>query len=452
LAKSLYSWDIVKAIAEQPHLLGVLAGKNLLTEQHSEWIHWIHDTHEDRGLMASRGSYKTTSISEIGTIYRLMRDPEETIAIVRKNYTLAADVVKAIMNIMESPAIKQLLTFCWFADPSGNVPAKAEWHFNVRKEGKLNLSIRKNHTPENSIEAIGLDGNLTGKHFRFCLMDDVTTFSDRLYTAEREYTKMIVAEIRSNIVNRDGNSAVIGTPWHKDDVFSMLARSGMPIQKYPYTVLPFITEEHIKEARASQTAPMFACNYMLEFTNTEDQLFVDPYMGTWDRARVYEVVAHLDAAYGGDDFCALTIAGRLPGGKLNAVGWISKTHVKDWIPFVFQKMGMYGAHKIYMETNSDKGLILDYMTDHPTAQSYSIWPEPYAESMNKQLKISSVLFEKWHDIQFAEETDPAYLEQITDWSENVKAGEHDDAPDSLASILYQAGFSAGGGNYMNLYR
>jgi len=72
--------------------------------------------------------------------------------------------------------------------------------------------------------------------------------------------------------------------------------------------------------------------------------------------------------------------------------------------------------------------------------------------MNKQLKISSVLFEKWHDIQFAEETDPAYLEQITDWSENVKAGEHDDAPDSLASILYQAGFSAGGGNYMNLYR
>lgn len=453
MPKSVFTWDHIRQIEEHPHLLGILAGKKLLNETHSEWMRFIHNSGtEDRGLMASRGSYKTTSVIEIGSIYRLMKNPHQTIALVRKTYTLASDIVKTIMNIMETPIIKELLTFVWFADANGNIPTKAEWHFNIRKEGKINLSIRNTHTPECTIEALGLDGNITGKHYDTILLDDCVSYSDRLYTAEREYTKMMIAEIRSNIVNRDGVCCSTGTVWHREDAWSMLEASGMPIQRYPYTVLPFISEEHIEEARKSQSAPLFACNYALEFTNTEDQLFVDPYMGPWERRDVKEVVAHLDAAYGGDDYCALTIAGRLPNGKLNAVGWVEKVHVKDWIPFVFQKMSQYGAHKIFMETNSDKGLILDMMAAHPLAQTYSIWTEPYAESMNKQLKIASVLFEKWNDIQFAHETDPKYLLQITDWSENVKAGEHDDCPDSLSSLLYQAGFSSAGGNWMSLYK
>jgi hypothetical protein len=52
--------------------------------------------------------------------------------------------------------------------------------------------------------------------------------------------------------------------------------------------------------------------------------------------------------------------------------------------------------------------------------------------MNKFLKITSYLKNEWKNIIFVAGTDAAYIEQICDFNENA---EHDDAPDSLASII-----------------
>jgi hypothetical protein len=52
--------------------------------------------------------------------------------------------------------------------------------------------------------------------------------------------------------------------------------------------------------------------------------------------------------------------------------------------------------------------------------------------MNKFLKITSYLKDVWKDVIFVKGTDKAYIEQICDYNENA---EHDDAPDSLASII-----------------
>ena len=62
--------------------------------------------------------------------------------------------------------------------------------------------------------------------------------------------------------------------------------------------------------------------------------------------------------------------------------------------------------------------------------------KPYHESMNKYVKISTYLRESWKDIVFIKETDPEYINQILDYTENA---EHDDAPDSIASLLRAAG-------------
>jgi hypothetical protein len=52
--------------------------------------------------------------------------------------------------------------------------------------------------------------------------------------------------------------------------------------------------------------------------------------------------------------------------------------------------------------------------------------------MNKFVKITSYLKFKWQDVIFVKGTDEAYINQICDYNENA---EHDDAPDSLASII-----------------
>jgi hypothetical protein len=51
--------------------------------------------------------------------------------------------------------------------------------------------------------------------------------------------------------------------------------------------------------------------------------------------------------------------------------------------------------------------------------------------MNKFLKITTYLKGEWDNIVFVKGTDEEYIQQILDYNENA---EHDDAPDSLASI------------------
>ena len=115
----------------------------------------------------------------------------------------------------------------------------------------------------------------------------------------------------------------------------------------------------------------------------------------------------------------------------------------------YAKMQQYKAHALYMETNADKGLMLEKITAHPLAKTWAIQPFPYRETQNKQDKISSVLKSEWERLVFAQETDERYLSLICDWNANTKS--LDDPPDSLASILRESGFSAGG-SWMNLYK
>ena len=55
----------------------------------------------------------------------------------------------------------------------------------------------------------------------------------------------------------------------------------------------------------------------------------------------------------------------------------------------------------------------------------------YHEKENKYQKISEYLRKWWPNIQWLEGTDPDYLAQITDYTEEA---EHDDAPDSAACV------------------
>ena len=51
--------------------------------------------------------------------------------------------------------------------------------------------------------------------------------------------------------------------------------------------------------------------------------------------------------------------------------------------------------------------------------------------MNKFMKIVTFLKKWWPKIVFLEGTDPEYIDQILDYTENA---EHDDAPDSAACV------------------
>lgn len=438
--KSIYTWDQVHYLMKHPHLIGHLCGKTKLTELHSEWMHWMFDHNEKRGLQAHRGSFKSSCITEVGPIYCLMKNPEETICIVRKSYQLSAEMVAETAKMMESPQIYYLLLHCWFADENNNIPDSAEWHFTTRKEGKLDLSVRQHHTKECTITAFGLNGNFTGQHFTRLVLDDVTGYNDRIYAAEREFTIMMVNELLSNIINRGCPSCVLGTPWQARDALACLEESGVPFKKWNVEMTGLMSPEEIEAVRKTQTDPLFQANYMLSFVSTEDMIFTDPNTGyAWDFAHVKNVHAQIDCSYGGADSTAMTIAGELPNNKIAMVGFIWHKHIDDLIQEIYEKMAFYKARQLHMEENADKGSSLQKILAHPLSKTYSILGNSYNESQNKQVKIATHLHDRWYHILWSPDTHQDYLNQICDWTENSK--DFDDAPDSAASLLREAGFT-----------
>ena len=57
--------------------------------------------------------------------------------------------------------------------------------------------------------------------------------------------------------------------------------------------------------------------------------------------------------------------------------------------------------------------------------------KPYAEGMNKHVKIATHLHRWWPNVVFVRGTDRAYIDQILDYTADSA---HDDAPDSAACI------------------
>lgn len=418
-----YDWNHIEQIREHPHLLGVLGGKTLLTDMHSDWMRYIWDTTEDRALKAHRGSFKSTSIIEAGVPWYLMWNPNHRIAIVRKTYTAAAEVVRSIANLMESPLVRPVFEKVW----------GTKWRFTTKREGKLLLSVKQTSTPQLSIEALGLDSNITGKHYDRVICDDFIDLNDRVSEAERNKTILLIQEIRSNIIDRGMPTSFIGTPWHKADAWTVLP----PALEYPINATGLVTPEQELAIKSKTTPILYACNYELRFEAEDDLIFRNPRIGKW-RQGLSNVKGHVDAAFQGEHWNSLTIMGQLPDGRINAVGFAYHGNIKDWIGFVAQKLIQYGCTQFFIEDNADKGFVADILKLNPAVKREGMWVDTYHEVMNKHVKIVTYLYENWKNIEWAEETDFTYLEMCTDYREKQ---EPDDCPDSAASLLREGGFS-----------
>ncbi|MDR2631004.1 MAG: hypothetical protein LBC60_08795 [Spirochaetaceae bacterium] len=170
--------NALKVIAREPHRLGLVIGKDKLTLLHSEWIKYCWDSNGPRALQAFRGGYKTTAITLVGSIAWLLFHPNDRIAIIRKTFRAAADVIRAISSAMEREELKAVFKLAHGVYP------KAE----ISREGSLRYNFKNTNTPEGNITALGMDSGITGLYFDKVVCDDIITLKDRISRAERERT------------------------------------------------------------------------------------------------------------------------------------------------------------------------------------------------------------------------------------------------------------------------
>lgn len=398
----------IAILLNEPVKIGYAVGFDKLTALHNRWIIEMIRGTQDKTLQAHRGSYKTTCVSiALACIFVLL--PNKKTLFLRKTDADVKEVIRQVRNILLSPPMQEAARLIHGKDMVLITQTASELSSNLPGDSK----------GTSQIVAMGINGSITGKHFDRIFTDDIVNVQDRTSKAERDRTKIVYQELQ-NIRNRGGRIFNTGTPWHKEDCFSLMPN----IERHDCYSTGLISKEQLPIIRETMTASLFAANYELRHIASDDVIFTSPQTGA-DPALAEQGICHIDASYGGEDGTAFTIC-KKSGGKYYIYGRLWQKHVDDCLPEIIRLRKAFNAGIIYSERNADKGYLAKALRDKGERA------DTYHEKTNKFVKITSYLKSEWKNVVFVAGTDAEYINQICDYTENA---EHDDAPDSAASIV-----------------
>ncbi len=394
-------------LTERPAQYGQMLGyPDLRDDLHGEWIRKMVLGHEDMTLQAHRGSYKTTCDCIALEILMMLRG-DMNIIFMRKTDKDIEEVISNVQRITVHPVTQELYR------------ALTGRELSMLKATNTEITTSAYTAPKGSSQLLGIGtkGSLTGKHADYVLTDDIVNLEDRRSHAERERTKSIYQELQ-NIRNRGGRIVNTGTPWHKEDAFALMPT---PLRYDCYTT-ELIKPDVLEKLRKSMAPSLFAANYELRHIALENALFTTAPEFTNEEVWLRDGIAHIDAAYGGEDYTAFT-CGKRVGDKLYLYGRLWQCHVDKVLDEIIAECERLMCGPIWVESNADKGFLATEI------RKKGFKAVDYPEKENKHIKISTYARKWWDDIVWLEGTDREYLSQVLDYTEDA---EHDDAPDSLS--------------------
>ena len=400
--------EIAKWLIMHPAEYGRRLGYDRLRDDlHGEWIRKFVYGHDDMTLQAHRGSYKTTCL--VIAIAKLMIEQRhKNIIFLRKTDDDVTEVLQAVQAALLHP-----LTQAAIEALTGK---PIELYKATNKQITTSLYERPGGAPQ--LLGIGLGGSLTGKHADLIITDDIVNRLDRQSRAERERTKLIYQELQ-NLLNPGGRIINSGTPWHKEDAFTLMPEP----ERWDCYQTGLLSDEKIANLKNRMSPSLFAANYELRHIASEGALFTAYPQVVTDETLLRDGIAHIDAAYGGEDYTALTCA-RKRGENIYLYGRLWHCHVDTVLDTALSEAKRFMCGPVHVELNGDKG----YLSKEIRNRGYAAFG--YTEEQNKYIKISTYLKKWWKNVILLQGTDREYITQIMDYTD---AAEHDDAPDSAAS-------------------
>lgn len=414
--------DAVRFLAKRPEMYGHMVGFSKLGPLHGQWMREMLTGAGDMTLQSHRGSYKTTCVSVVLSELIILL-PNKRILFIRKTDDDVKEVINQVRKILQQPQTAYLVSVIYGVNLKLTTDNAMEISTNLTTDARGTSQLM----------GMGTGGSITGKHFDYIFTDDIVNLKDRKSKAERERTKEIYQELQ-NIKNPGGRIINTGTPWHVEDCFTLMPEA----EKWDCYHTGMLSKEEIEQLRKNMAPSLFAANYELQHIAAEDALFKTPPVFITakqaqevlkrDDAKPEELlrdgIAHIDAAYGGEDYTAFTCGKRM-GDKLYLYGKMWHRHVDTVVDFCVAEANRLMCGSIHCEKNADKG----YLAQEIVRRGHPAYP--YTEKENKYVKISSYLRKWWESIEWLEGTDPEYIRQIMAYTEDA---EHDDAPDSAACV------------------
>lgn len=403
------SAQYVRFLIERPFEFGHLLGFDKLGDLHNGWMRDMISGTGDMTLLAHRLSYKTTCVSIVLSILSITV-PLLRSFFMRKTDSDTKEIVAQVQKILESDVAQHFAGQIWGVD----------LRLIEKSATKLTTNLVSDVKGASQLTCQGIGGSLTGKHFDRIFTDDIVNLVDRVSKAEREHTKLVYQELQ-NIRNRGGRIINTGTPWHKDDAIGIMPN----VRRYDCNQTGLIDAATLQQLRDTMTPSLFAANYELIHIAAADALFGAPSFAGVE-GDIYDGICHIDAAYGGADGTAFTALHKHPGGRYTGFGKLWHRHVDECIGEILGLKAQYRLGTTYCEDNADKG----YLRKELRRRGDTV--AGYHEAMNKYVKIAAYLKKEWANIDWLPDTDPEYINEILDYTENA---EHDDAPDSAASLM-----------------
>lgn len=400
--------QILKTLKYEPYKIGHWIGFKDLTELHNGWLRSFLYSTDDQSLLGHRGSYKTTVLALFLALHCIIR-PKENVLFFRKTDTDVSEVMRQVAKILQAGCTKEIVKEIFGINLVLLKSTDSEIHTNLCTTAK----------GVSQLVGLGIGTSITGKHADVVVTDDIVNIKDRTSRAERERTKLQYMELQ-NIKNRNGRFINTGTPWHKEDAISMMPN----VRRYDCYSTGLISRDKLKELRSSMSDSLFAANYELKHIADKDAMFKDPQF-VEDEALIYGGIAHIDAAYGGEDATAYTIFKQTTDGLIG-FGMRWEKHIDDCLNEIEVLHSRFRAGSVSCEKNADKG----YLAKELERKGFQV--HRYSENTNKFVKISSYLRSRWSNIKWLDCTAPDYISEILDYSEFAA---HDDCPDSAASLI-----------------
>lgn len=265
-------------------------------------------------------------------------------------------------------------------------------------------------------EKVSQVSKLRGSSIKYCYGDEVADWSKDVFD-------LLKSRLDKEYSCFDGTYNP-GAPTHWLKAF---LDSGADVFSQVYTIddNPFLSKAFVDNLKQEYAGTVLYDRYILGLWSMADgALFTTYPRYTDDESRIYDGIAHVDAAYGGEDYTALTCGCRR-GDTLYLYGRLWHRHVDTLQEVIASECDRLRCAPLYMETNADKGFLGREM------RKLGLVTRMYSEHQNKFFKIASFLHKWWGNVVFLDGTDKAYIDQIMTFCEGAT---HDDAPDSAACV------------------
>lgn len=399
--------QILDLLWYDPIEIGKWVGFKDLTDLHNEWLRGFLYGTEDQTVQGHRGSYKTTTLSLFFALHIIIK-PNETVLFFRKTGGDVSEVIRQTSNILKSGCVQEIIRILYNKDLILIKDSASEIHTN----------LVTNIKGSSQLVGLGIGTSITGKHADIVATDDIVNINDRISTAERDRTKIAYMELQ-NIKNRGGRFINTGTPWHKEDAFTLMPEP----KKYDCYSTGLMSEAQIEKIRASMLPSLFSANYELKHIAAEDVIFSERETGASVNF-IRGAICHIDSAFYGTDYTAFT-AMNFVSGVFYIYGKCWRKNVQDCYQDMYRDYKKFSLGKCWNEKNADKGMVARDL------KKIGFRMVTYDEHMNKHIKIATYLKAIWGHVIFVEGTDAEYINMIYDYTEDA---EHDDCPDSAACL------------------